>query len=101
MTRKAALEKGYKILEAKMPMSQVARAKEKGETNGLMHVIVNAENQRILGAAILGVGGDEIISSILQVMYADVPYSVLQNVVISHPSVLELLPTLLEGLKEV
>ena len=64
MTRKAALEKGYKILEAKMPMSQVAMAKEKGETNGMMHVIVNAENQRILGAAILGVGGDEIIISI-------------------------------------
>ena len=64
MTRKAALEKGYKILEAKMPMSQVAMAKEKGETNGMMHVIVNAENQRILGAAFLGVGGDEIIISI-------------------------------------
>ena len=84
-----------------MPMSQVARAKEKGETNGMMHVIVNAENQRILGAAILGAGGDEIISSILQLMYANAPYTVMQNAVIPHPTVSELLPTLLEGLKEV
>jgi pyruvate/2-oxoglutarate dehydrogenase complex dihydrolipoamide dehydrogenase (E3) component len=101
MTRKAALEKGYKVLEATMPMSQVARAKEKGETNGLMQIVVDAESQKILGAAILGVGGDEIISAVLQVMYSDIPYTVLQNAVISHPTVAELLPTLLGGLKEV
>jgi pyruvate/2-oxoglutarate dehydrogenase complex dihydrolipoamide dehydrogenase (E3) component len=101
MTRKAALAKGYKIMEATMPMSRVARAREKGETNGMMQVIVNAENQKILGAAILGVGGDEIINIILQIMYADVPYTVLKNAVISHPTVSELLPTLLEGLKEI
>jgi len=101
MTRKAALKKGHKILEAKMPMSQVARAKEKGETNGMMQVIVDAETQKILGAAILGVGGDEIISAVLQVMYAGAPYTVLQNAVISHPTVAELLPTLLGNLKEV
>ncbi len=101
MTRKAALEKGYRIMEAQMPMSQVARAKEKGETHGMMQVIVNAQNQRILGAAILGVGGDEVISTILQLMYADVPCSVLKNAVISHPTVSELLPSLLAGLKEV
>jgi pyruvate/2-oxoglutarate dehydrogenase complex dihydrolipoamide dehydrogenase (E3) component len=101
MTKKAAIEKGYKVLEATMPMNQIARAKEKGETNGLMQIIVDAESQRILGAAILGVGGDEIISAVLQVMYSDVPYTVLQNAVISHPTVAELLPTLLGGLKEV
>ena len=84
-----------------MPMSQVARAKEKGETNGMMQVIVDAETQKILGAAILGVGGDEIISAVLQVMYAGAPYTVLQNAVISHPTVAELLPTLLGNLKEV
>jgi len=88
-------------MEAKMPMSRVARAKEKGETNGMMQIIVNAESRKILGAAILGVGGDEIISSILQIMYADVPYTVLKNAVIPHPTVSELLPTLLEGLKEI
>lgn len=99
MTRKAALAKGYKIMEATMPMSRVARAKEKGETNGMMQIIVNAETQKILGAAILGVGGDEIINTVLQVMYADAPYTSLKNSVISHPTVSELLPTLLEGLK--
>jgi pyruvate/2-oxoglutarate dehydrogenase complex dihydrolipoamide dehydrogenase (E3) component len=101
MTRKAALEKGHKIMEATMPMSQVARAKEKGETNGMMQVIVDAKNNKILGAAILGVGGDEIISSILQIMYAGVSYTVLKNAVISHPTVAELLPTLLGRLKAI
>src|SRR6056297_226271 len=83
MTRKAALEKGHKVMEATMPMSQVARAKEKGETNGLMHIVVDADSQKILGAAIPGVGGDEIISAVLQVMYAGTSYTVLQNAVIS------------------
>lgn len=101
LTKKAALEKGYKLLEATMPMSEVARAKEKGETKGLMQIIVDAESHKILGAAILGVGGDEIISSILQLMYADVPYSVMKKAVISHPTVSELLPTMLKDLKEV
>jgi len=101
MTKKAALEKGHKVMEATMPMSQVARAKEKGETNGLMQIIVDTESRKILGAAILGVGGDEIISAVLQVMYSGAPYTVLQNAVISHPTVAELLPTLLGGLKEV
>ncbi len=101
MTKKEAMGKGYNVLEAKMPMSQVARAKEKGETNGLMQVIVDAENNKILGAAILGVGGDEIISSILQLMYAEVPYNVLKNSVIPHPTVSELLPSLFDSLEKV
>ncbi len=101
ITRKEALEKGYNVLEAKMPMSQVARAKEKGETNGLMQVIVNAENNKLLGAAILGVGGDEIISSILQLMYAHMPYTVLKKSVIPHPTVSELLPSLFDSLEKV
>ncbi len=101
LTRKAALEKGVKLLEATMPMSKVSRAKEKGETKGMMQIIVNAENLRIIGAAILGVGGDEVIGSILQNMYTDVPYTVMKNAVISHPTVSELLPTLLKGLKAI
>lgn len=101
MTKKEALGKGYKLLEAKMPMSKVARAKEKGETKGLMHVIADAGSHKILGAAILGVGGDEIIGSILQHMYAKVTYPVMRNSVIPHPTVSELLPTLLDGFKEV
>lgn len=101
LTKKEAIEKGLKILEAKMPMNQVSRAIEKGETKGIMQVVVDAKSHKILGAAILGVGGDEIISSILQIMYSDVPYTVMKNSIISHPTVSELLPTLLEGLKEV
>jgi pyruvate/2-oxoglutarate dehydrogenase complex dihydrolipoamide dehydrogenase (E3) component len=101
LTRKAAREQGYRLLEATMPMSRVTRAKEKGETAGMMQIIVDAESHKILGAAILGTGGDEIISSILQHIYADVPYSVMKNAVISHPTVSELLSTLLKGLKEV
>ncbi len=88
-------------MEAKLPMSQVARAKEKGETNGLMHIIADADTRKILGAAILGVGGDEIISSILHVMYADVSYNVIIDAVKPHPTVSELLPTLLKKLKPV
>ena len=100
MTKKEAAEKGYKILEATMPMHKVSRAAEKGETSGLMNIIVDAATSKILGAAILGVGGDEIISSILHIIYADVPYSVIMDSVNPHPTVSELLPTLLEGLEE-
>ncbi|MFP4487718.1 MAG: mercuric reductase [Bacteroidales bacterium] len=101
MTKKEAREKGYnKILEATMPMYKVSRAAEKGETSGLMNIIVDAATRKILGAAILGVGGDEIISSILHIMYADVPYRVIMDSVIPHPTVSELLPLLLEGLEE-
>ncbi len=101
LTKKAALGKGIKLLEAKMPMTAVARAKEKGETEGLMQVIADANSRKILGAAVLGVGGDEIISSILHVMYADAPWDVIVESVKPHPTVSELLPSLLKQLKEV
>lgn len=100
LTKRAAQDKGLDIIEAKMPMSQVARAKEKGEKKGLMHIIANADTRKILGAAILGVGGDEIISSILHVMYADVTWDVIIEAVKPHPTVSELLPTLLKKLKK-
>jgi pyruvate/2-oxoglutarate dehydrogenase complex dihydrolipoamide dehydrogenase (E3) component len=100
MTKKAARSKKLKILEAKMPMSSVSRAKEKGETKGLLHVIADAGTRKILGAAILGIGGDEIISSILHVMYAGVTWDVIINAVKPHPTVSELLPSLLKKLKE-
>ncbi len=80
-------------------MDRVARAKEKGETDGFMRVIVDADSDKILGATVLGVGGDEIISSILNVMYADMPYTVIRDAVPPHPTVSELIPTLLEDLK--
>ena len=73
---------------------------EKGETQGFMKAIVDAETHAILGAAILGVGGDEVIHSILDVMYAKAPYTVIQRAVHIHPTVSELVPTMLGEMKE-
>ena len=95
MTKKEALEKGYTILESKRAMNRIARAKEKGETKGFMSAIIDAKTNKILGASILGIGGDEIISSILNVMYAGEPYTLIRNAVHSHPTVSELIPTML------
>jgi pyruvate/2-oxoglutarate dehydrogenase complex dihydrolipoamide dehydrogenase (E3) component len=81
-------------------MSKVARAKEKGETNGFMQIIINSKNDQILGACVLGVGGDEIISSILNMMYAKAPYTIIRDSVQPHPTISELIPTMLESLKD-
>ena len=75
-------------------MADVARAIEKGETTGLMKLVVDAETQKILGAAILGTGGDEVIHCILDLMYAGAPYTVLQRAMHIHPTVAEMLPSL-------
>lgn len=84
---------------ARRPMSEVGRAQEKGETQGFMKVLVDAETERILGAMVLGVGGDEVIQSILDVMYCDAPYTVLRRAVHMHPTVTELIPTMLGALE--
>ena len=76
-------------------MSRVSRAVEKGETQGLMKVVVDAETRKILGAAILGTGGDEAIHGVIDIMHADVPYDVLQQTMGIHPTVSELIPTML------
>ena len=83
----------------KRPMTKVGRAREKGETQGFMKVLVDAETKEILGAAILGIGGDEVIHSIMDVMYAKAPYTVIQRAVHIHPTVSELVPTMLGELK--
>ena len=80
-------------------MTRVGRAIEKGETKGFMKVVVDAETKQILGAAILGVGGDEAIHGILDMMNAGAPYPVLQWAVPIHPTVSELIPTVLGDLK--
>ena len=72
---------------------------EKGETNGFMKVVIDAESRQILGAAILGTGGDEVIHSILDVMYAKAPYTVVERAMHIHPTVSELIPTMLGELK--
>jgi pyruvate/2-oxoglutarate dehydrogenase complex dihydrolipoamide dehydrogenase (E3) component len=78
------------------PMTRVGRAVEKGETQGFMKVVVDAQTQQILGAAILGVGGDEAIHAILDVMSAKAPYTTLARTMHIHPTVCELIPTMLE-----
>jgi pyruvate/2-oxoglutarate dehydrogenase complex dihydrolipoamide dehydrogenase (E3) component len=82
-----------------MMMARVGRARERSETQGLMKILVDAETKKILGATILGIGGDEVIHCILDVMYADAPYSVIQRAVHIHPTVAELIPTMLGNLK--
>ena len=99
MTEAEVRRSGRPALVARRPMSQVSRAKEKGETQGFMKVLVDVQTKRFLGAMVLGVGGDEVIHSILDVMYADAPYSVIQRAVHIHPTVTELIPTMLADLK--
>jgi pyruvate/2-oxoglutarate dehydrogenase complex dihydrolipoamide dehydrogenase (E3) component len=76
-------------------MTRVGRAVEKGETLGFMKIVVDADSRRILGAAILGTGGDEAVHCITATMYADAPYTTLQRSVMIHPTVSELIPTVL------
>lgn len=90
---------GKRALSAQRPMTKVGRAVEKGETEGFMKIVVDAETRHILGAAILGTGGDEVIHSILDVMYAKAPYTVIQRAMHIHPTVSELVPTMLADLK--
>lgn len=99
MTERQALESGRKVLVGKMMMERVGRARERGETQGFMKILVDAGTKRILGAAILGIGGDEVIHSILDVMYADAPYTLIQRAMHIHPTVTELIPTMLGDLK--
>ncbi len=100
LTLKQAQEKGYDILYGYKPMSEVSRANEKGETRGFMDIIIDAKTEKILGAAILGTGGDEIIGSILNAMYAGTSYKTIRVTVIPHPTVTELIPTMLESLEK-
>ena len=99
MTEAEVRKSGRKALIAKRPMTRVSRAVEKSETQGFMKIVVDADSQQILGAAILGIGGDEIIHSILDVMYAKAPYTVIQRAMHIHPTVTELIPTMLGDLE--
>jgi pyruvate/2-oxoglutarate dehydrogenase complex dihydrolipoamide dehydrogenase (E3) component len=99
MSEAAVRKDGRKALVARMPMARVGRARERGETQGFMKVLVDAQNKRILGAALLGIEGDEVIHAIADVMYAQAPYTVMQRAVHVHPTVSELLPTLLGTLE--
>jgi pyruvate/2-oxoglutarate dehydrogenase complex dihydrolipoamide dehydrogenase (E3) component len=95
MTDSQARASGRPLLSGRRPMSRVGRAIEKGETQGFMKVVVDAETRKILGAAILGTGGDEAIHGIIDIMNAGVPYTILRRAMPIHPTVSELIPTLL------
>ena len=100
LTEAEVRKSGRKALVGMRPMTKVSRAVEKGETQGFMKILVDAESRRILGAAILGPGGDEVIHSILDVMYAKAPYTVISRAMHIHPTVSELVPTMLGELKD-
>ncbi|MDX1375985.1 MAG: FAD-containing oxidoreductase [Burkholderiales bacterium] len=99
MNEAEARKSGKRILAAKLPMTRVGRAREAGETQGFMKVLVDADTKRLLGAAILGLNGDEIVHSLLDMMYAERPYTTIQRAVHIHPTVTELVPTLLGSLQ--
>ena len=101
MTETEARASGRKLLRAKMPMQRVGRAREAGETQGFMKVLVDADSRLILGAAILGMNGDEVVHSLLDVMAAGQPYTAISRTVHIHPTVTELIPTLLQQLRPV
>jgi pyruvate/2-oxoglutarate dehydrogenase complex dihydrolipoamide dehydrogenase (E3) component len=98
LTETEARRQGRTILVGTRPMTRVGRAIEKGETKGLMKIVVDAQSGDILGAAVLGTGGDEAIHCVLDTMYAKVPYSVLRQAMHIHPTVSELIPTVLQEL---
>ena len=99
MTEAEVRRTGRRALVGSRPMTKVNRAVEKGETQGLMKVVVDAQTGEILGAAVLGTGGDEVVHGILDVMYARAPYSVLLRAMHIHPTVSELIPTMLGELR--
>ena len=101
MTKAQAEQSGRDVLYGYYPMSKVARAKEKGETHGFMSVVIDAEKKTFLGATILGTGGDEVITGIINAMYAGMTYEQLRDSVQPHPTVAELIPTMLESLEKI
>jgi pyruvate/2-oxoglutarate dehydrogenase complex dihydrolipoamide dehydrogenase (E3) component len=99
MTVDQVRKSGRKALVGKRPMTRVGRAVEKGETQGFMKIVVDADTAEILGAAILGVGGDEVIHAIIDIMTAKKPYTAISRTMHIHPTVSELVPTMLQEMK--
>ena len=99
MTEHEARASGRRVLKGTRPMTRVGRAVEKGESQGFMKVLVDADSKEILGATVLGTGGDEVIHCVLDMMYARAPYTVMQRAMHIHPTVSELIPTVLGELQ--
>ena len=100
MTEADVRRSGKPALMATLAMANVSRAFEKGETLGFMKILVDKESKKFLGASFLGLSGDELVHSILDLMYAGAPYTVLQRAVHIHPTVSEFIPVLIGNLKE-
>jgi pyruvate/2-oxoglutarate dehydrogenase complex dihydrolipoamide dehydrogenase (E3) component len=100
LTKQQAIDQKLDVLVGYRPFKKISRAKEKGETHGYMSVVVDAKSKKILGATVLGVGGDEIISGFVNMMYADESYETLRDSVQPHPTVSELIPTMLESVSK-
>src|SRR5262249_27322473 len=99
LTEAQAHASGRKVLMAKMPMERVGRAVVRSETKGFMKILVDADDGGLLGAALLGIGGDEIVHSLLDIMYAKAPWTVIRRAMHIHPTVSELIPTMLGSLE--
>lgn len=99
MTEEQARASGRRVLIGKRLMSKVGRAKERSETDGFIKILVDADSEEILGAAILGVGGDEAVHTLFTAMYAGLPYTTISRAVHIHPTVAELIPTTLQSLR--
>ncbi len=98
MTEQQAHDSGRNVLIGKRLMKHVGRAKERSETDGFIKILVDGDTEEILGAAILGIGGDEVVHTLLDVMYARAPYTVISRAVHIHPTVAELVPTTLQSM---
>jgi pyruvate/2-oxoglutarate dehydrogenase complex dihydrolipoamide dehydrogenase (E3) component len=96
MTETEVRASGRRALIGKRMMTRVSRAKEFGDTRGFIKIVVDADSEEILGAAILGLSGDEAIHCLLDIMYARKPYTVISRAVHIHPTVSELIPTVLQ-----
>ncbi|HDR9202265.1 TPA: FAD-containing oxidoreductase [Burkholderia vietnamiensis] len=101
MTLAQAKQSGRRLLVGTRPMTRVGRAVEKGESLGFMKVIIDADDHALLGASILGVTGDEVVHGLLDVMAARAPYTAISRAMHIHPTVSELVPTLLQDLHPV
>ena len=99
LTEQQARESGRRVLIGQRLMTNVGRARERSETDGFIKILVDADSKEILGAAILGIGGDEVVHTLLTAIYAKLPYTVISRAVHIHPTVAELIPTVLQDLE--
>ncbi len=99
LSEKDALKSGRQMLVARMPMSHIARAREKGETDGVAKIIVDAQTDQLVGATVFGTGGDEVINMLAVVIHSQIPCHLYRRVVLAHPTVAELMPWVLDNLE--